>query len=343
MEFKKTLANCITIAVCVIALCISSVVGVGKISDAKIKTAGAASPASSDNIDGDVTSDPTGDVTEDPTADPGAVDPTGDVTEDPAADAGDATETPAADNGNTGTTNAANNSGSSSTPAATNAANTGSSAPKTAAQIITYYNNATAKVVDSKAGFSKVRYTDNEQMNAGAVMKSFKSLIYKFMGIGSENKYEENVTKGNWGDKTYMMKSKLAASDVTSATCTTSGNNYVITLKLKNGSSAANKSNPTTNPTTALDKCGINVGVKDKSYYDHKSASVVYDAIEGTYAGADIKESYSGATVKATINSKTGQMVTLNVVWNISMAIDIKVASGTATGTSHVTYSNFKF
>lgn len=344
MEFKKTLANCITIAVCVIALCITSVIGVGKIGDAKVAVAEKSGSAVSANGDADVVDPGTGDVVDPGTGD--VVDPNGDVV-DPSAEDPTGTEEPGTADNNGGATSNGGSSSGGNTTTTTNkggSTNTTSSAPKTTAQIISYYNTATAKVVDSKAGFNKVRYTDNEKMDAGAVMKSFKSLIYKFMGIGSDNKYVQAVTKGDWGDRTYMMKSKLTASDVTSASCATSGSNYVITLKLKNGSSVGNKSQPSNAPNTSLDKCGINVGNKDKSYFDHKTGAVVYDAIAGTYSSADIKESYSNATVKATIDSKTGKMVGLTVQWNISMSIDLGIAgSGTATGTSHVVYSNFKF
>ena len=167
-------------------------------------------------------------------------------------------------------------------------------------------------------------------------------MIYKFMGIGADNKYSANVTKGNWGDKAFFFASKLTASDVTSAVCNASNGSYVITMKLKNGSSSADKSNPTTAPNSSLDKSGICVGTEDKGYFDHKTASVIYDAIQGTFASASVNESYSGATVKATINASSGQITNLVVEWNISVSIKIGTTA-TATGVSHVTYSGFSY
>ncbi len=336
MDFKNTLIKSITAVLCVVAICITMVSAVGTFADAKIeaaKTAGSASSStvgdaeSSDDTvadDGAVTDDT---VTDDSTATEDATVADDAVTEDNAATE-DATQAPAADD-----------------KAPTDAAKPQTNAaPKTVAEITDYYNNAVAKAVKAKVGFSKNRKTDNEQMDGSIGLQAMKSLVYQFMGIGADNEYNETVTKGKWGDVAFLYNSKLTAADVTSATCTQSGANYVITLKLKNGSSAANQSNPTTAANTSLDKCGICVGTEDKGYFDHKTSSVIYDAIAGTYAGADVKESYSNATVKATINASTGNIVSLVVEWNQSVTLSKLLGmSATATGISHVTYKDFKY
>ena len=216
--------------------------------------------------------------------------------------------------------------------------------PKTSAEIIDFYNTAVNKAVSSKAGFTKTRITDNENMDGSMGLQAMKDLVYQFMGIGVENAYTEKVTKSKWGDVAFLYNSKLTASDVTSVTCTQSGDNYVITLRLKNGSSAADKSNPTTPANSSLDKCGICVGTVDKAYYDHKTASVIYDAVAGTFAGAEIKENYSNATVRATINSDTGKLVNLVIEWNQQVEISKLLGmSAAASGVSHVTYKDFKY
>lgn len=324
MELKHTIIKCVTAVLCVIAICITSSVGIGKICDARKSTGNSNNTNSSSNSEPvtDVNGEPVTDVNGEPVTDPTAVDPTA---VDPTATtaAGETTKA----NGNT-----------------TNSQQSGSKMPSSTADIINYYNTATAKVVSSKAGYNKTRVTDNENMEAPGVLRAFKSLVYKFMGIGAENKYTEDVAKGNWGDRAYIFASKLTAADVSGAKCTASGSNYVITLNLKDGSSSANKSKPETQPTAALDKCGICVGTTDKGYYDHKTASVIYSAIAGTYAGAVIEESYSKATVTATINSANGQMVSLKVEWNIAVKIsEVLGATANATGTSHVNYTGFKF
>lgn len=224
------------------------------------------------------------------------------------------------------------------------AQNSGSAQPKDGVETLNYYNSVIDKAVKAKVGYDKERMTDNEKMDGSVALQAMKSLVYKFMGIGAENKYSEKVEKGKWGDVAFITSSKLTASDVTSATCKVSGDNYVITLTLKDGKSSAGKSNPTTAPTTALDKTGICVGSEDKGYFDHKTASVIYDAIAGTYAGAEINEKYSKATVVATVNAKTGNLVSLVVEWNQEVTLS-KLAgmSATASGVSHVTYKNFKY
>lgn len=220
----------------------------------------------------------------------------------------------------------------------------GSAQPKDGVETLNYYNSVIDKAVKAKVGYDKSRVTDNANMEGSAGLEAMKDLVYQFMGIGEENKYTAKVEKGKWGDEALLNASKLTASDVTSATCKVSGDNYVITLKLKNGSSSANKDNPTTAPTTALDKCGICVGDRDRSEYDHKTGSVIYSAIGGTFASAEVKESYSNATVTATVNAKTGNLVNLSVDWNQAVTLSKLLGmSADATGVSHVKYENFKY
>ena len=71
----------------------------------------------------------------------------------------------------------------------------GNKAPSSTADILNYYNAATKAAVSGKVGFAKHRETKNEKIDANAVVKQFKSLIYKFMGIGAENAYNETVDR----------------------------------------------------------------------------------------------------------------------------------------------------
>ncbi len=209
--------------------------------------------------------------------------------------------------------------------------------------IIEYYNTAINKAVDAKVGFNKVRYVDNEKLNAGILLKTFGDVMYKFMGIGAENKYTMDVTKGQWESDLphqYLRKSTLSDSDVTKATCTADGDKYTIALNVKGGSSYADKNSKSNN--SPIDKCGICVGDGDKSYFDHKTAIVIYDAIDDILGGAKVSESYDNATVKAVIDSTTGNLVSLTVEYNINVVIDV-AGGGNATGSAHILYKNFKY
>ena len=164
------------------------------------------------------------------------------------------------------------------------------------------------------------------------------------LGIGAENAYNETVTKGQWNtdtNKYFLRASTLGTGDVTAASCKQSGSNYIITINIKNGNSYATKGTATCN--APLDKSGICVGDKDKGYYDHKRASCIYDAIDEVYGGAKVTESYSGAVVTATIDAATGHFVKLDVKFDITVNIDIGIGKPTATGTSYVSYSSFKY
>ncbi len=219
-------------------------------------------------------------------------------------------------------------------------------APATTAEIIAVYNNAVNSAYAAKAGFDKERMTDNEKLDASAVLSAFKSLVYQFMGVGADNKYTETVTKGKWdtdAKKHFLRKSTLTAADVTGATCTASGggNQYQIVLNVKGGNSMGSEAKKFTN--APIDKCGICVGNEDKGYYDHKTGEVIYDAIAGTYAGATIEESYKNAKITAVVDGATGNLVKLTVEFDIDVAIDIGIGSGTATATTHIYYKNFKY
>ena len=218
-------------------------------------------------------------------------------------------------------------------------------APTTKAEMLALYNNAVNSAYDAKAGFNKERMTYNENIEGGgAVFSAAKDLIYKFMGVGEANKYTESVKKGNWESEAnmhYLRKSTLTEADITNATCQSGNGQYLVVFEVKDGSSHGSKGEKVTN--APIDKSGICVGNEDKGYYDHKTGEVIYDALAGTYAGADIKESYSSAKVSAIIDAKTGNIVSLKVEFDLNVQIDIKITKGTATATTNIVYRDFVY
>ncbi|MCR5484229.1 MAG: hypothetical protein K6F09_01425 [Clostridiales bacterium] len=216
-------------------------------------------------------------------------------------------------------------------------------APSGKAEIIKFYNDATAKAVEKKAAFSKTRETGSETYDAGLALKAFKNIVYKFMGIGSENKYTKDVVKGDESYEKYFKASTLSESDVTSATCDVSGKNYVITLSVKDGSSSV-IDGQSVSLNAPLDKSGISSGTEDKDYYDHKTAQCVYDAINEIAGNATIKEAYSSAVVKATVDSETGEIKDITVTFDIDFEMSqIYGSGGTASGTTTVKFTNFNY
>lgn len=215
--------------------------------------------------------------------------------------------------------------------------------PASTEEIVAYYNTAINKAYDARVGFNKERYTDNETLNAGFLLKTFGDVVYKFMGIGAENRYTMDVTKGQWESDVphhYLRKSTLSAADVTKATCTADGNLYTITMNVKDGTSKASKSESWTK--APIDKCGICVGDADKSYFDHKTAPVMYAAVGEVLSSAVIEESYSNAKIVCVIDAATGNLVSLTVTFDIDVIIDA-AGGGNATGTTHILYKNFKY
>lgn len=217
--------------------------------------------------------------------------------------------------------------------------------PSGTAAILNYYNAATKAAFDGRVGFKKHRETGNEKIESNAIVKQFKKVIYGFIGIGEENAYNETVTKGQWStepNKYYLRASTLGTGDVSGASCKQNGANYVITINIKNGNSYATKGTATCN--APLDKSGICVGDKDKHYYDHKRASVIYDAIDEVFGNAKVTEKYSGAVLTATVDAATGRLVNINIKFDIYVNVNLGAAGKpTATGTTTVTYSDFKY
>lgn len=216
--------------------------------------------------------------------------------------------------------------------------------PEAKADILALYNDAIEKAYNEKVGFSKERYTDNAKFDMSLALKAFQGLVEKFVGIGAENKYTKEVAKGQWESDEmhkYLRKSTLTEADITGATCKEDGDFYVITLNIKNGSSQGDENHRSS--LNSIDKCGICVGNEDKDYFDHKSGPVIYGAIGGTYKGAKISESYNNAVAVLKIDKATMEINSFTVTFNISVSIDVTIGSGTATGTSHVLYKNFKY
>lgn len=327
---KKTVIQCVTALLCVIAVAVTSVISVGKISTAKVDAAKAAAANSSTSGDPstDPSANPSGDPSApaDPSADPSATDPSN-----------------AADPSATDPSNPA----SPATPSASKPGTSGtaSKVPSTAADIAAYYNAAVNKAVNSKAGFSKKRVTSISNLNGGKLMemKIVVDTVNDFLGVGTIN-YKN--TKGKVGE---ISKASLSANDISSPTCKQSGDNYVITMTLKNGTSKASSAGKS--DSTALARTGLYSGVGDKKAYDYKNAGNIFDGLNNA-DGASVEsvvENSKNIKITATINSKTGNLVSLHISydWNVALTkvkytiVTIKSATGDAK--TSVDFTNFVF
>ena len=329
---KKTVIQCVTALLCVIALAVTSVISVGKISTAKVDAAKAA--AANSSASGDASTDPSADPSvdpaapADPSADPSATDPSATDPSNPASPAATDPASPA--------TPSATKPGSSSTA---------SKVPSTAADIAAYYNAAVNKAVNSKAGFSKKRVTSISNLNGGKLMemKIVVDTVNDFLGVGTIN-YKN--TKGKVGE---ISKASLSANDISSPTCKQSGNNYVITMTLKNGTSKASSAGKS--DSTALARTGLYSGVGDKKAYDYKNAGNIFDGLNNA-DGASVEsvvENSKNIKITATINSKTGNLVSLHISYNWDVALTkvkytiVTIKSATGDAKTSVDFTNFVF
>lgn len=333
INVSTAIINSICAVICVAIVAVSLSVCMQKISDNKVEVA---EKLASGTVSGDVSTDSgsdyadpsTGDVVADPATGDVAADPsTGDVAADPSTS--DVAADPSTGNA-----------------AAPSTGDAGSKAPSSVADVLNYYNTATKKAVDKKVLFTKDRVSVEKSYKAGLALNAFKGLVYQFMGVGEDNKYNATVTKEDTVDSyhKFLQASSLSAANVKNATCADKNGIYTITIQLKDGSSSVQGGKVKSAGGTALDKCGISQGEDDKSYWDHKNAQNVYDAIDDVAASANISESYSNAVVTATIDSKTGNLTNLVVKFDFKFDIsNVMGSEGTATGTSTVTMKNFKW
>ena len=327
---KKTVIQCVTALLCVIAVAVTSVISVGKISTAKVDAAKAAAANSSTSGDPstDPSANPSGDPSApaDPSADPSATDPSN-----------------AADPSATDPSNPA----SPATPSASKPGKSGtaSKVPSTAADIAAYYNAAVNKAVNSKAGFSKKRVTSISNLNGGKLMemKIVVDTVNDFLGVGTIN-YKN--TKGKVGE---ISKASLSANDISSPTCKQSGDNYVITMTLKNGTSKASSAGKS--DSTALARTGLYSGVGDKKAYDYKNAGNIFDGLNNA-DGASVEsvvENNKNIKITATINSKTGNLVSLHISYDWDVALTkvkytiVTIKSATGDAKTSVDFTNFVF
>ena len=327
---KKTVIQCVTALLCVIAVAVTSVISVGKISTAKVDAAKAAAANSSTSGDPstDPSANPSGDPSApaDPSADPSATDPSN-----------------AADPSATDPSNPA----SPATPSASKPGKSGtaSKVPSTAADIAAYYNAAVNKAVNSKAGFSKKRVTSISNLNGGKLMemKIVVDTVNDFLGVGTTN-YKN--TKGKVGE---ISKASLSANDISSPTCKQSGDNYVITMTLKNGTSKASSAGKS--DSTALARTGLYSGIGDKKAYDYKNAGNIFDGLNNA-DGASVEsvvENNKNIKITATINSKTGNLVSLHISYDWDVALTkvkytiVTIKSATGDAKTSVDFTNFVF
>lgn len=304
---KKTVITCVTALLCVIAVCVSSVLGTGKIADAKIEAAkyapsGAVNTNASagSNVDTDVPSDNQGTDSEVPT------------------DAPAGAQTPA-ENGTSGgsDTSSGGSTGSSSSSGSSASTNKTSSKPSTTAEILNYFNTAANKVKTSAKGGVK-NYEKNSQAGTFELTgtlkgfsKTINSLVEKNMG---EKKGDTNRKLSKADLKTYFpvenesWSSKLTTSNIQSAKLEEKGGKYVITIMLKNDASSANPAHGTGNHGRAF-----NI-VRVSTILDN--AGPLRSMLDG-----NVKIGYRNGKIVATIDPKTGNLTHANYyyVWTLDV------------------------
>ena len=330
---KNTVIQCVTAVLCVIALAVTSSSVVGKMADAKVKAAEAQAKNSTVAVNTNGGSNNSGTSTD--------VTPSGDngTTDVPAADDNGTTDAPAADD-NTSTGDNGTTAGSTTDkPAA------GSTAPSSKADIIKYYNTAMNKVISSKAGYTKKRNTTlGELEGAGPIMKFdvAKNAVYDFLGVGDKDYVNKK------GEAKFLSQAALTEADVKDAKCVPNGSVYTITLTLADGKSLANDSQKTDN--SPLKRSGLLVGDSDKNEYDYKSAVNIYNGLKNTEETdiTSVDETTSKTTITITVDSKTGNIQSLNASWHWDATLTgvkylfVKI-DGIGHADSKVTISGFQF
>lgn len=324
---KKTIIQCVTAIICVVAIAITGSAAVSTLSQATITAAEKQAEAIKNSSSGTVASG-------DANAVSGDVAPVDNGTEVAPAD-GTATD-------GTATTDAAA-TGDTTTPAATG--DTKSAVPTAKADIIKYYNTAMNKVISSKAGYTKKRTTTLGQLEgAEAIMKIqvAADAVNGFLGVG------DTTYTNKKGEAKYLSAAALTEADVKSATCTPNGSVYTITLTLNDGKSTANDSGKVDN--SPIKRSGLLVGADDKSDYDYKSAVNIYTTLKVTEETdiTAVEETTSKTTITIKVDSTTGKITSFTSSWHWDASLTkVKYLVISLDGIGHadtkVSISNFQW
>lgn len=306
---KKTVVTCVTALLCVIAVCVSSVLGTNKLADAKVESA-KYTPASSalNGNGGSTVNDGSGDAT------PGDPSVTPETPTDPATGEPDSTASNA-NNSNASTPSAGGNTSGGSASAKKPA----SSKPSTQAEILNYFNTSVNKVKTSSKGGVK-NYEKNSQAGSFALkgpLKSFSgvinSLVEKNMGVkkGDTNrKLSKADLKALFPVENENWSSKLTTANISSATLAEKNGKYVITIKVKTDAAS-------TNPTHGAGNHGKAFSIVQVSTI-LDNAGPLKSMLEG-----NTRIGYYNGKIVATIDPKTGNLTHINYyyVWDLDVTV----------------------
>ncbi len=214
------------------------------------------------------------------------------------------------------------------------------------AEVLKYYKAVTNNVETKKPGYTKERSAVDKGYEAGAVLQAFKGEVFKFLGIGAENKFTAVVPKGQTttDDRcgSFLKTSGLTEADVKSANAVKSGSNYIITIEVKEGTSSIEGGKNSKN-NSPIDKSGICApGNADRSGFDHKSAQVTYAALQDFASGLVMKEQTKNGKIVATVNAANGELTSLVISWDASAELTkVMGSSATLSAATTVKYSKF--
>lgn len=311
---KNTIFKSVTVFLCVLALCISSVFAFGKIGDAIVESA-KYKPASTGSSSAPVADN--GDVSTDVPDDSGSsyeVPSDGDSADVQApADSSADSSAQGSDNPSAGTSTSGNSSSSSSS------SSTASKKPTTQAEILNYFNTAANKIKTSAKG-GTYNYEKNTQAGTftlGGPFKMFSSaidgLVEKNMGEVEEHK---NLKMSKADLKKYVpvenesWTSKLTTSNISSATLTEKNGNYVVTIKVKTDADSTSPAHGAGNHGKAFSIVQVSTILDN--------AGPVKSLLDG-----NVKIGYRDGKIVATIDPKTGNLTHVNYyyVWILDVTV----------------------
>ncbi|HBL41270.1 MAG TPA: hypothetical protein DDY98_06770, partial [Ruminococcaceae bacterium] len=206
-------------------------------------------------------------------------------------------------------------------------------APTEKAEILKVFNEASAKVVSAKPGFSKTVVTTVPSLEMGALakIKIVRETISSFLGEGSS---KVSVAKGKSNSAQYV-KSALTASDLTKATCKLSadGKTYDIVLTVKNEK----------NPLKGKSALG-------RFTNDYKDAAEIKKGLDEAGVTLDsLTMTTTSVVITAKVDAASGQFTSLKYeiktdakMTNVKYTV-ARVKEATGKMVNSVTFSGFKY